>query len=1619
MVGGIGCTVKGVSFESVSPGPGDVVLCEYSSVGKILELVRDDGIEFRSLCIDCRHPEGMFGCIGLDESKMTRNEGWHGSTELITVEWWDNVMALAARKSPHRLMIDYCDPDTYSLRRSGLRQRLQLEIMSLRTAFLVGPRTFRPSNYPLPRTVISWARHQQKNEGEDKFERVHRVLRETTSPLSICIRKTFSVSSSSSWDVRECDMPSLQRNAYDSCCSHIRGALSSSLGANIQDDMVASTYCAVPAALFRLRQICLTSSSLEKVQGNESASSAGTRPYVNTEPCSVEATPTEAGPYKMASDNSSQPNVELAEVLLTSSAKFVELVSILRNECGYALENDEVVGALTKRTGNAKEADSYHGSPNHRKVVIFANLPRTQWLVSILLGSLGVRHKLIRREFSHTSASSSEDFRQHNQAALAWAESQNTLAAFNSERDTREKMGVYESADILIVSPDSLASWHGGIGVDSADTVISLDEDWSGREMGTLEASISRWKASTSLRKAPSKMIRLICKSTIEEKLFKSSDPHNVSGIFQWPLDRSGNHLLYMAITDLVSIYQKAMESRASTVQLPGLDILKLRGKPLDSVLLASTELAPLFGNGSNMLFLPLDESSDGRERRDNNEVTRGVYLLRSLFELECGETCKDLSESSTDSLAFTRKHHFGSGVLPPEPAYFPEHVMSRSDLQFLSIRYFLERQIALSGRRSCSRRGITLSRLSDSGGNATRLNGAIPESSTQDGFAMADAWQKGGLGSKPDEMAKSLLCYRPVTEGKPSAENVSSISGTPGTGGRFNVYSRLYSTTWDENYVRDGSQGCEPVVFFPPLHPKIQLAPAATTRKTTVHPTKERDPVPKQVPPSPSTEDSLASASAMKRKESDAHVGVEPGAKRPCTENDSSAVEVELPLKEVIAVPDSSGLSMPPEATKNEPIGQTEKQSPQAVGPGPLGASTSRELVAEGYEEDDYGLLGRGVLPLAADSALLMANESTGVGERSGNADFVQNFLAYDDEAESCWSHDSEDALQLIALFVRRRPRNMMPIREQHSQSYRPHTGLFPGEPRRASAQPLPTLDPVPSVASAREVNGDESAKKAKKKVTSQVAASAFTRIPNPGQIRQPPAITSAQSNGKDSHKHRMLATYVSRQFGTGLSMFESSSFRVAMMHVQKRVMKRVDRAFAKSFLSNDAGSGLPLYALNQPKAISEFEQGIIQFTSIVQELKAGSNTGDAARVLATAQRSTLRRSLVSPCRVDFGPFAGGFLASPAGMTGISPPRSRLGVSLPMGVKVTQAMHDQAQPSWTIEEDKLLQDAAVRYGMNWIIVARALNGVEGFLVTDAEVGRPACRLARSPRSARQCRDRWQSLARSQPSLASEVRKSEKILRENALRRVDSMGKEEVVVVRCATLGPIGSGGKFVLLSRPSLYDESIATDNDKMEVDSRPTDDNLPTPMEPVANETKASPLPPKRSFSILRAAMAKRQVTPLTIPGIPPGGQPNQPVPSHPSHMQSVQSSVAAQWSNGRTEMWPLQILDCADKHRAAVRASAQRASEMKQASASSTNASRTPATHGSGSAPPSTNHRPAPMSSRPPSYSTSQRPSASTASPKRGKGESSGGQSNTSKSSSAAAKKSDKSKAPAKKT
>lgn len=1384
---------------------GDVVLCEYSLVEKLFKATSKKETQFKTLCVDCRHATGMYGSLASQSIFRSPKARWSGANELLSISWWK---ALALLRNQRCLTIDYCDPDLYSLGQSGLGKREQLEVLSMRAALLLGQETFRPSAYPLERTIISWARHQEKKAGEDKFERVRRNLKEKLSPFCHVTTQALSAMPTS-WEIRGCEMSKVQRELYDEYSCHVRGALSCTLGLASGEDKAGSTAdYAVAASLIQLRQICL-----------------GINDYRKTLPSSLN--PSNVSNKKTFAISASQPSLETTTRLMSGSGKLAALVSILRHEFGISMEGYDSIEHLLpdKKAPLAK-------SP--RRVAILTSLGRTRCLLSELFGSLGMDHQIVGTDTYNGSNS------------LSWAESQNCLMSFNLDEDLRDQLGIYTYPDVIVVSPDFAASWNGGIGLDKADAVIVLDEDWSGRENGTVEAALARFKATSKLRKTPTRLIRLVSEGSIEVELLNF---HAENSTKFWPLDRSGNHILSSGISHLLPVYAAALKDTAgSSPAIPGIGILQGRGKPLEEILASTVRLEPLL-DGSKALFLPYTNDSTGEI-----EIRKGVQFLKSLYQVERG--CALVAYPATYLNTFSSSAPTLDSIKTDEKNWGPQHlsVFPSSEVQLLPARAFIERQILGEATSTHPSHGVSLSCLSQLGNKAT-----LPSRGDLMGVPnMADA-----SGPTLAERTEKLLLYRSAR---------ASQDGSAKSGDTIRPISNSVDLflTWRDSVTIDGGQGSEPLVFFPPMLPKVQLAPTKPPEAEPVN----KDSITSRIQTHASNIERLANGSGSdvfgkKRQDVQQVHTSEQGSKRP-------RVEATMPQPSLPADKNPAPVAVPA-----LPEGSTDQGKQDSAKSG----SPTTTCTVEANTYDDFGLLGRGILPMPADAALLMINE---VAEDQG----TDTITYYGDEQEMVAIGNDPNSLDLISLFVKKRHR---------------------GFPHRTNGT-LSTHMRFENAAS-RPSTINEAGKKSKHKSGGSVTPSAFSRLPQAGQKTPSVATQSAStSNGKDAPKHRMLATYVSRQYSTGLSMFESASFRIATMQVHNRVRKRANRNREAVLLSGECGTGLPSFAFAQPSLIRDVEHGIIRFAPVVVALREGARTGDTARAQAAGQLSAFRRSLSSPSRVDFGPFRSGFLCSTSGMGGRSPTRSRIGVSLPMGVKVSYSIADEHESMWSPEEDRLLKMAVARFGLNWSVIARSLSGHSGFLIGDD--GKSIVRQAiKSARASRQCRDRWHSLLRSQPALAAEIRQSEKSRRDrHAARDCASIHLEASTSIRSSTVV-----GKMKVEGPDLLAKASFFKNMDEMDVENDTS----------VSGRTKQ--LSRKPALSRIKAALTKRQTIPLVLPGIPPGGQSNQPVPSHPSHMQSVQSSVAAQWSNGRTELWPLQILDCADKHRAAsTRMSSQRGGE-----------------------------------------------------------------------------------------
>lgn len=357
------------------------------------------------------------------------------------------------------------------------------------------------------------------------------------------------------------------------------------------------------------------------------------------------------------------------------------------------------------------------------------------------------------------------------------------------------------------------------------------------------------------------------------------------------------------------------------------------------------------------------------------------------------------------------------------------------------------------------------------------------------------------------------------------------------------------------------------------------------------------------------------------------------------------------------------------------------------------------------------------------------------------------------------------------------------------------------------------------------------------------------------------------ADRSSLDSPRQKLLTRL--RRFGMGTSMFEAPIYRVASVQIRNNVADRLRRHEWTAGPVYETGPGLPLVVAKHQSVPANSHRGFFEFdpslwTSVVKRIQNRSVvTGAEAFDLSTGQRAAFRRSLVAPCRVDFGPFQCGFLSATGGLSVGAPPRNRVGVTLPMGVKLSSSLNkEQISMPWSADEDRQLHAAAERFCLNWVVTAAELSGSQDIaVVSHAESPR-----FRASRAARSCRDRWQRLVRNSPSMLVGVRQSERF----SLKPSEPPSSNEL-------------SGQSDVDQQALLLHITTATKEASEEASSFP-------------NSIK------RRTFHAFRASQARTEKPPFQIPGITPGSNHATVVPSHQSHEQH----------NCKPDLCPLHILD-----------------------------------------------------------------------------------------------------------
>ena len=1393
---------KGMDTKSL--GEGDVIVCD------CLELpsVEKAGEIFETLVIDCRFPNGFEGSrppTGSLPKKPNRAEAY------ATNEWWSSLTKIA-KSIPRRVVLDNASENELPAYLTGFPAKLCLEILAWRMTFLVGVAASAPILSPC-RAILSWARRkvlESKNENESLPEAVRKYLLACTQPLQFVLEAKHQLDDSLlehvTFDVQHCDMPSEQSDEYARCCSQVQPSLMPRTRERSDkwDDFAD--------ALLRLRRHCVHS----ELQGLASGDISW---------CGADRLVLGAGHFdeiQIPRLGPSQSSKEIADRMRRGSSKLNTLYEFLVKECSI----QQLASLDTATATSGKDKGTKGKRRSLCKIAILAGLPEVVALTSLFLRSLGIDHDILLGDASDPK-------------------NQTILSSFNTENPPEKP------TQIIVGSLASCASTAGGLSIESADAIVCLDEDWSGRGQMLLFSVISRCiKMRETVALEPVRWIRLVAAETCESSLLegkKSSSKASTTRIST--LNELSMHLTRSGFYDVISGWSteqgrrirelwSKIEPGVAHFAFPGCNIFALRDEPLSAVL--GTKMAPLLlTQPKDSLFLP-SVNDDGQSKEDFDLLTHLVIAEKMASRPAIRDSFM-VSPSTSSIICF-------------------DH----------SINAYLDRLASVSGSKNL----MIASQIPNRSNNLSTLLShgstlAIGTSMTEE-----DGAHHSIKALNPKVAATSALFYQ-IPEGKPPG---SADVADARNQNRCNLYAFSYGFSGPVNGPLDGCQGSEALVYTPPLFPRV--LESSRLAKSDAELLRSR-----------AVADAMADAIAIdesnKRSAEDDLVPPSP-AKRQRQEG---------------AVDDVADVEVPhgsPSVPKQEG-GETEAVTTEEK-------DAVNDLTAVLDLSEDYGMAGIGAVPLPRDSALAAANICVDLTTQQGA---TRERTCDMEEVER--AKDATYPLRSMILVVsRKRPRGY---------SGRPSiSGSQMG--RAAQGRPLANMpwltSAAPSLTSALsngpngiayDMNGSGSGKRPRKKMVQQgdrlaVPSSAFTRLPGveSTSITRPAGHSHAASHatkGKDLHKKSLLSSL--RQSGLGSTLFEASAFRMASVKVKERVARRLIRHCWTSSTRFEVGPGLPLLVAKSHSGSSRgrvrFEVDDNHWTSIVKRPPSEtSTTGSEALEISVLQRAAFHASLASPCRVDFGPFQSGFLSGPSGTTSVAPPRTRVGVSLPMGVKISSShIKDHSMHEWSAQEDEQLQQSLLKFGMNWILVARSMQGFQEFQLVSGPGGEHG--------ASRICRERWHTLVRKDTTTAKEMRKHEQENRSIFIQKSPIYSESEEGCER-------SSGYLFGMADEePKTGEEMLRESSLNVALlpatvtKALPKDDSADTVD---ANKAKTQ----RRSFTAFRQAKEKLASVPLNIPGVKSGEAPTI-VASHTSHMESVQAAVAASSLKIRSEMWPLQLL------------------------------------------------------------------------------------------------------------
>ena len=706
--------------------------------------------KFTTIILDCRYAKQS---NQLHLTGISTEQSICVPDDISSHKWWKRIVDVVLTGDIGcRLLVDSFASDGTLTYLRGLTSRQFLVVTALRTAFLVGPKWFVTPIYPFEKAVLAWARRRTKLRAAvgSKFTQVSSVL---SKLCSICHFLTGTEMDNFEWlgkviscDVQYCAMTQTQRYAYDRACQQSRLLLSKELDNNNEKGLED-----IAACLILLRRHCIHS-DIDTIlrQAN-----------INNQ----------TNKYQTAA----QPDIDFSHRILSGSGKLRQLVSILLHNKGYNL-----FGLFDNKNAGQQQTNNSNicvSNPIEQKgkIAIIASLPEVQLLVSCLLHSLGIHHEIL---MTHTSTLSMQHHR-YNEDSLSWLKVQTLLSTFNDHKDS--------NLHIVVTSLVTIEGDHVGLGIEAADTIVLLDENWSGQDERLLHSVISRCSLKRKVTgRSDAQIIRLVTECTCEETFLRNDTGILCHGdsLTSWAKRLNTTDLLQSSEENKIngSAASKQNGQHDSPFLLfcfPSQNIFRHRNKALDAVLRPSRTLSRLAPHSLHRHFLPVSHDIES----SNIDTNFTSYLVHKEDQ--------------------TRVYRDHIGVLPPIVLEEVQAWNGVSDCQPPPLlQNFVRRQNeAMASQENGSMLPLT---------NVTLAVKGITHAAEATDHIERETRQT--LSKPPGDVAISVLLY-----GQDNMATNSKISR------RGNQYAESFSTISTGALRHDGNQGSEALVYFPPIFPKLR----------------------------------------------------------------------------------------------------------------------------------------------------------------------------------------------------------------------------------------------------------------------------------------------------------------------------------------------------------------------------------------------------------------------------------------------------------------------------------------------------------------------------------------------------------------------------------------------------------------------------------------------------------------------------------------------------------------------------------------------------------------------------------------------------------------------------